>query len=383
MLTVRNVNVKGKTVLLRADFNVSIKKNGTVADDFRIRMTIPTIEYLQKQRARIVIVSHLGRPKGKDRKLSLRPVAEHLGKLLDERVFFFDAAPKKLEKTVRLLPPEAVVMLENIRFLPGEEKNAPQFARDLARLGDVFVNDAFAVSHRNTASVVGVTRYLKSYIGLLLERELDALDRVRRAKKRPFGVIIGGAKIEDKFPAVEEFLKKADWVFVGGGVANTFLWAEGIEVGKSIKEKSYLAKARSLLKSKKLILPVDWRVSTNTASRSARYCYLKNIGKNELILDIGPKSIAMVNEKIRQSKMVLWAGPVGYFENPRFMAGSRDIARAIASNRKAFSFAGGGDTIDLIRNLGLEKKYSFISTGGSAMLEYLAGKKLIGIEALY
>lgn len=381
MRSLRNASLAGKTVLVRVDFNVPLGPGRKVADDFRIRMALPTIHYLLKKGATVVLVSHLGRPKGREAGLSLQPVAKHLARLLKRKIYFSSPHPRELALMARFLPPQSVVMLENIRFWSGEEKNDASFARILSRLGDLFVNDAFSVSHRKAASLVAITRYLPSYAGFLLEREIANLKQVTRAKRKPFGVIIGGGKVEDKFPLVEVFLKKAEWVFVGGGVANTFLWADGFRVGKSLKGRAFYRKAKRLLRNEKLLLPDDWITGRNYTTKSARYYHLKDIARNELILDIGKKSAAKVRKLILKSRMILWSGPVGYFENPKFAQGSRAIARLVAHAR-AFSVVGGGDTVDLIRSLGLEKRYSFVSTGGGAMIDYLAGKKLPGIEAL-
>ncbi len=382
MRSIRNAKVKGKIVLLRVDFDVPLDQRGKVADDFRMRMALPTIQILSRKGANLVLISKLGRPDGQDKNLSLKPVGQHFAKLTKRKVFFSPAHPKDLFPIVRCLPPRGILLLENIRFFKGETSNNPSFAKTLSQLGDLYVNDAFAVSHRKEASVVGITRYLPSFAGLRLEKEVKVLSRVKGNVARPFGVIIGGAKIEDKLPVIEKFLKKADWVFVGGGVANTFLWAKGFKVGKSLKDRKYLKMSQKLLKNKKLILPVDWLAAKDPGSRSPSYYFSKDIKENEAIFDMGMASIALLDEKIRESKTILWNGPVGVAENQNFTQGSHAIAYAISESPKAFSVVGGGDTIEVIHELGLKNKFSFISTGGGAMLEFLAGKKLPGIEAL-
>lgn len=382
MRSIRNANVKGKIVLLRVDFDVPLNQRGKVADDFRMRMALPTIRLLSRKGAKIVLISKLGRPNGQDKNISLKPVGQHFAKLLKRKIFFSPVHPKDLLPVIRFLPPKGMLLLENIRFWQGESSNGVAFSKTLSRLGDLYVNDAFAVSHRKEASLVGIARYLPSFSGLLLEKEVKTLSRFKGNVARPFGVIIGGAKIEDKLPVIEKFLKLADWVFVGGGVANTFLLAKGFEIGKSLADKKYLKVAERLLKNKKLILPVDWLAAKNSNSHSPSYYFSRDIKKNEAILDIGMASLALLDEKIRGSKTILWNGPVGYMRNPKFKQGSHAIAYAISENAKAFKVVGGGDTIEVIGELGLENEISFISTGGGAMLEFLAGRKLPGLEAL-
>ncbi|MBI1974861.1 MAG: phosphoglycerate kinase, partial [Parcubacteria group bacterium] len=284
--------VRGKTVLVRVDFNVSLRR-GRVEDDARMRRTLPTVRWLLRRGAKVVLVSHLGRPKRVEEAFSLRPLARHLAGLLKMKVHFFAENPAILREVVAALPRGSVSLLENIRFWPGEEKNSTQLARALASLADIFVNDAFGVAHRKGASLIAITRYLPSYAGFLLIEELAALDKVRAARMRPFAMILGGAKLSDKLPLIHQFSRRVDYILTGGGVANTLAKAKGVNIAKSLYDPSLMKVAKQLLKTKKIFVPVDWK---------------KSDGK---ILDIGPKSAALYAEKIRQANMILWNGPVG------------------------------------------------------------------------
>lgn len=363
MKSVRHARVNGKTVLLRVDFNVSLK-NGRILNDQRIRETLPTIRWLLKKEAKIVIASHLGRPKGYNKALTLKPVAQYLARLLKRKIHFFPESIYGVYNAIEQLPQKSIILLENIRFYPGEEKNDPKFAQALAHIADIYVDDAFGAAHRKSASLVAITKYLPSYAGFLLQAELSALDKVRRVKMRPLVIILGGAKLEDKLPLIKKFLGKADAILTGGGVANTFLKAQGISIGKSLYEPRLLGEAKRLLRNKKVVVPIDWRIAR---------------GK---ILDVGPKTAKIYADHIKKARMVLWNGPLGLVAEKRFRAGSKAVALAIVRNRRAFSVVGGGDTVAFIEKIGLAKKISFVSTGGGAMLEYLAGKKLPAIEAL-
>lgn len=366
ILSVRRANLRGKTVLLRVDFNVEMR-GGKIVDDYRIRALIPTIEFLVLRGAKPILLSHLGRPKGNDAKSSLKPVAAHLSRLLGRHVIFFENVfDRDFPLFLNAAPAGTVVMLENLRFWRGEEANDAAFARRLARLGDLYVNDAFAVSHRKNASVAAITRYLPSYAGLLLEKEITMLEKVKRAASHPFVVILGGKKLSTKLPLIKAFIRKADAILTGGGVANSFLGAAGVDIGKSITERPFASEARHLLREKSIVnVPADWKVD-----------------KGRAIFDIGPRTAREYGRAISKARMILWNGPMGVFEEPKFAAGSYAVARAIAKNRRAFSVVGGGETVAVVRKLKLEKKISFVSTGGGAMLEFLAGKKLPGITAL-
>lgn len=350
-------------MLLRADFNVPLEK-GRVRDDSRIRRTLPTIRWLLGRGAKVVVVTHLGRPQSADRSLSLAPVAKRLARLSGEKVYFVREPIFAAKEVVEGCPPKSLILLENIRFYRGEEKNDIKFSRMLAGLADIFVNDAFAAAHRASASLVGVTKYLPAYAGFLLRDELTALDKIQKSRLRPLVVIVGGVKLKDKLPVIKKFLPKADLILTGGGVANTLAKAAGINVGRSVYDSSLLGEAKNLLKNPKVMVPVDWRKA------------------NGVILDIGPNTAAIYGERIGRARLILWNGPLGRIEDPRFRAGSVAVALAISRNRRAFSVIGGGETAELVNQLKLERKLSFVSTGGGAMLEYLAGKKLPALEAL-
>jgi phosphoglycerate kinase len=361
--------LKGKTVLLRVDFNVEIEK-GRILDDYRIRVSLPTIQFLIRLRAKPILMSHRGRPKGKEEKYSLRPISQYLAKLLGRRVIFFETW-KDLELIWKVVPEGTIGMLENLRFWPGEEKNDAKFAKTLAKLGDLYINDAFSVSHRLNASVDAITKFLPSYAGLLLEKELTVLSKIKQKSQKPFVLIFGGKKLSDKLPLLETFLPRVDAVLTGGGVANTFLAALGFPVGRSFIEKKLLKKAQLMFrKSNSIFLPQDWRT------------------KNDAIFDIGPKTEKLYETIIKKARTILWNGPMGVFEESKFAKGSYRVARSISKNKRAFSVVGGGETVACFRQaitnyqLPITKTHIFLSTGGGAMLEYLAGKKLPGIEAL-
>ncbi len=368
-------NIAGKSIILRVDFNVEIRK-GKILDDYRIHSSLPTIRWLIAKKAKLLLISHLGRPKTKnfvpgrldhiDREYSLRPVSAYLSKLLKRKVLFFENW-EDLAPFWKTLPERTIAMLENLRFWPAEEKNDSNFAKKLAELGDIYINDAFAVCHRENASLVAIAKYLPSYAGFLVSKEVEMLNRLFKNKKKPFIVVLGGAKLSDKIPLIKRFQPVADLILLGGGIANTFLFASGVSVGNSLLEKELVLEAKRILSTKSnIILPVDFRVDR----------------KKNAIFDIGPKTEKLYSKEIFSAKVILWNGPMGLFENPKFAKGSYNIARSIAKNRNAFSVIGGGETVAVVRKLKLQKKFSFLSTGGGAMLEYLAGKKLPALAAL-
>jgi len=393
-------NLKGKKVLVRVDFNIPlihelntkkkrIKHEYKVVDDTKIRRVLPTIKFLLKKKAKVILISHLGRPKGKrERKVSLKPVALKLEKLLGQKVKFLgDCIGEKIGKEIEEMKEGGVILLENLRFYKGEERNDLRFAKKLAGLADLYINDAFAVSHRKHASVVGVTKYLPSYAGLLLEEEIKTLEEVLRAPKRPLVAIIGGAKISTKIKVIEKLLERAEKVLLGGALVNNILIEKGQNIGKSKVEKEMAFEAKKLLPyleegENKLYMPQDYIVASspneNAKSRISNGTDLKDF---EMILDIGPKTIVQYKEIINNSNMVIWNGPMGLFEIPKFAKGSYEIAQAVADSN-AKSIIGGGETLDLVKSLGLEEKLTFVSTGGGAMLEFLEGKELPGIVAL-
>lgn len=348
------------TALLRLDFNTT--------DDWRMRAVLPTIKLLLKRSARIVIVSHYGRPKGADKKFTLRGDAATLSRMLGGRkVTFIDHFRfAEIRQQVAASPRGSVFLLENLRFLPGEEKNDPKFAKQLASLADFYVNDAFAVSHRANASVVAVTKFLPSYAGLEMEREIKSLGKAIVAPKRPVVLVLGGAKASDKLGVIAYFKNKADSFLLAGGCANTILWLKGIDVKQSVKDSDpkELPALRRIAAYKKVELPVDF------------------VWGGKRILDVGPKTIAAFSKRIAAARTIIWSGPLGLIEDKRYTKASIAVARAIGRNRRAFSVSGGGETVMFLKQYKLDKKFSFISTGGGAMVDFLAGKKLPGIEAL-
>ncbi len=384
--TIQEADVAGKRVLVRVDFNVPIS-NGKVDDDMRIRAALETIQYLVKQKAKIILLSHLGRPDGtRQGKYRLEPVFDTLRALLSGQSISYVphcAGEEEAEHAVGALQESQILLLENIRFCEGEETNDPGFIRELARLGDVYVNDAFGSAHRAHASTAGIAATLPSYAGFLLAHEVAELSKLVGAPKRPYVGIIGGAKISTKLGVIKELLKKVDYLLLGGALANTILKAQGLQVGKSLIEETMMEQAKHLpLTDNKLHIPVDVVVAQEASERAhGRTCAVANVGENETILDVGPDTINLFQTIIYKAETVVWNGPMGWFELERFSNGTKKIASAVAST-KAFSVAGGGETLDAIHGLGLGKRFSFLSSGGGAMLEFLEGKTLPGIAPL-
>jgi phosphoglycerate kinase len=388
--TVRDVNVRGKCVLERVDFNVPLDKaTGVITDDARIRAALPTIQYLLGQKARLVLCSHLGRPDGKVvERLSLKPCAVRLSELLGQPVAMApDCVGARAEAAVAALAPGQVVLLENLRFHAEEEANDPAFAKALASLGDVFVNDAFGTAHRAHASTEGVTHYLPAVAGLLMEKEIDYLGRAMEAPERPFVAIIGGSKVSDKIGVLENLLAKVDALLIGGGMANTFLLAHGFEVGQSLVEADKLDVARDILAKAKaakvrFLLPVDVVVADRFAADAEwRVTTVSEVPEAWRILDIGPQTIALFREELAPAKTVVWNGPLGVFEFPAFAVGTVSIAKAL-SEIHATTIVGGGDSASAVEQAGVAERMSHISTGGGASLEFLEGKTLPGVAAL-
>ena len=383
--TVRDIDVKGKRVLVRVDFNVPLKDGG-VGDDTRIRAALPTINYLLEHGAAVILASHLGRPKGgPDPKFSLKPVADHLAKLLGKPVAFAsDCIGPEAEKAARALKPGDVLVLENTRFHPEEEKNDPQMARELASLADIFVNDAFGTAHRAHASTEGVTHYLPSVAGFLLEKEIKYLGQAIAEPRRPFVAIMGGAKISDKIGVIKNLLTKADSILIGGGMANTFFKAQGYPVADSLVEEEAIATAQELLKEggSKLRLPVDVVLGDKFDAEAAmKTMPVGPIPDGWRILDVGPETVKAYSKVISSAGMVVWNGPMGVFEFPKFATGTYAIAKAVAES-KAVSIIGGGDSVAAVQQSGLAEKITHISTGGGASLEMLEGLELPGVAAL-
>jgi len=383
--TIKDINVQGKHVLVRVDFNVPIK-DGIITDDTRILAALPTIKYLLKEGAALILCSHLGRPKnGPDHAFSLKPVAEYLDTLISEKVFFAtDCVGPIAENAVKKLRLKEILVLENTRFHDGEKKNDPAMAKELASLADVFVNDAFGTAHRSHASNVGVSDYLPAVAGLLLEKEIEYLDQTIEKPIKPFVAILGGAKVSDKINVIKNLLVKADTVLIGGGMANTFFKAQGYPIADSLVEDDVLETARELVESggKKLRLPVDV-VIADDFDNGAKFKVMSvgPVPEGWRILDIGPETIEKFSKIISKAGTIVWNGPMGVFEMPNFAKGTFEIANAVA-NSKAVSIIGGGDSASAINKSGLADKISHISTGGGASLEMLEGIQLPGLVAL-
>ena len=383
-------NLKGQRVLLRVDFNVPISKDGQIdkSEDYKIVQTLPTIKYLIKKGAKIIILTHLGRPDGRVvEKLRLDPVAVRLSQLLNKGVYKNDnivetgQAPS-LRKQINELKNGDILMLENIRFDRREEAGNKNFAKELANLGDIYINDAFGVCHRDQASVSIIQNYLPSYAGLLLESELKNLSAVINKPLKPLTVIIGGAKISTKIKLIQKFLKIANHVLLGGALANTVLHVMGVSVGKSLVEpKMYPIIKKIKLTDNQLQVPLDGVMAKSYQAKVGRLDALADVRADELILDIGPDTIKLYEKIIKSSKMIIWNGPMGLIETPFFAQGTKSLVRLLAKS-KAKTIVGGGESVEIIRQLGLDKKFSFISTGGGAMLAFLEGKKLPGLKKI-
>jgi phosphoglycerate kinase len=392
-LTINDLELKGKRVFIRVDFNVPLKE-GVVVDDTRIRETLPTLRLAIQKGGRLVLASHLGRPKGgPDAKYSLAPVAKTLAELLERSVVFAEnCVGEDAEGKSKSLVDGGVLVLENVRFHPEEEKNDEGFSKQLARLCDgLFVCDAFGSAHRAHASVVGITRFVKqSAAGLLMEKELAYIGKALSNPARPFVAIIGGAKVSDKIEVVENLMKVADVMLIGGGMAYTFEKAQGREIGKSLVEDDKLDLAKRLLfeakqKNFRLLLPSDHVVAPEfKADAKATICDVSATPADQMGLDIGPKTITAYSAVIAKAKTIVWNGPMGVFEMPAFATGTLEIAKAVAAATTggAISIVGGGDSVAAVHQSGLSSKISHISTGGGASLEFLGGRKLPGVEAL-
>jgi len=387
--TVKDVDVRGKRVLVRVDFNVPLAE-GRVTDDTRIRAALPTIRYLVDHGARVILTSHLGRPKGEpDPAYSLRPVRRVLQRLLGRNVVFVDdiAGPDAAEAVERMVDGE-VIMLENVRFHPGEKTNDAEFARALASLADLYVNDAFGAAHRAHASTAGVAAFLPAVAGLLLASEVEMLTDMLTEPQRPFVAILGGSKVSDKFGVIDRLLDVADTLIIGGGMCFTLLVAKGVEVGGSLVEPEWVEPARSMLAKAAsnhvdLLLPVDFVVADQIVDDAET----KVVGREEIPaemmgLDIGPTSAELFKSAIAKAKTIFWNGPMGVFEMKPFETGTREVAAAVARNNRAVSVVGGGDSVAALKKFDMEERVTFVSTGGGAAMKLLEGGALPGVEAL-
>jgi phosphoglycerate kinase len=383
-------NLNQKKVLLRVDLNVPLS-NGKITDTTRIDKILPTINFLLMNKAKIIILSHVGRPKGKVvKELSLKPICENLKNKLNQNIRLISKNIKKIESADLFDDhDEKIVILENLRFYEEEEKNDNVFAKHLASLADIYVNDAFSCSHRTHASIFEITKFIPSYAGLQLNIEIDALTKITSGIQRPITCIIGGSKMSSKINIIKNLISKFDNIIIVGGMANNILKYKGYEIGKSIQENNcnqIIEEIFSLAKKEncKIIYPEDVTTGKDL-NGSPEIKELNNVSKDELILDIGPKTIKIINQLIDKSSTILWNGPAGYFENPSFSKGSIEIAKKIIEKNKnntIYSVAGGGDTVAFLNNLGVTSNFNFISTAGGAFLEYLEGKELPGIRAL-
>jgi phosphoglycerate kinase len=383
--SIRDIDVKGQRVLVRVDYNVPIKE-GKVDDDTRIRAAMPTLNYLLDNGAAVILCSHLGRPKGgPDPKYSLRPVADHLSQLLGKPVAFADDCIGAVAEEVAMkLKPGDVLLLENTRFHPGEEKNDQEMARQMASLADIYVNDAFGSAHRAHASTEGVARYLPAVAGFLMEKEIRYLGQAIANPKRPFIAILGGAKISDKIGVIRNLLEKADYVLIGGGMANTFFKAQGFPIGDSLVEDEALETARELLQigAARLRLPVDVVIGNRFDAEAERKVMpMSPIPEGWRILDIGPETVVAFQKTLSGAGTIVWNGPMGVFEFPRFAEGTFGVAQAVAQSG-AVSIIGGGESVSAIQKSGLADQITHISTGGGASLEMLEGLVLPGLAAL-
>ncbi|WP_280140144.1 phosphoglycerate kinase [Proteiniborus ethanoligenes] len=389
--SIEDLNVSGKRVLVRCDFNVPMNDKGEITDDRRIRSALPTIEYIMKNGGKAIVMSHFGRPKGEPNpKYTLEPIAKRLSELLNKEVIFAKddvVVSDKTKEIVDNMKESDVVLLENTRFRKEEEKNGEEFAKQLASLGELFVNDAFGTAHRAHASNVGLSSQLPSASGYLVKKEIEVMGKAMSNPERPFVAILGGAKVSDKIGVIENFLDKVDSLLIGGGMAYTFLKAQGLEIGKSLVEDDKLDLAKELIQKAKeknvnLILPVDIVVASEFNNEAQfKTVSIDNIPEDMMGLDIGEKTIEGFSKVIKEAKTILWNGPMGVFEMPNFAKGTNAIAKAM-SEAEGITIVGGGDSAAAVEQTGLDSKMTHISTGGGASLEFFEGKILPGIAAI-
>lgn len=388
---IEDISVKGKKVLVRCDFNVPMDEHKNITDDIRIRGALPTIKYLVENEAKVILMSHLGRPKGEpNEKFSLEPVAKKLAELLNQEVTFASdetVVGESAKRAVSEMKDGDVIVLENVRFRKEEKKNDKAFSKELADLGDVFVNDAFGTAHRAHASTAGIADYLPCVSGYLIQKEIDVMGKALEEPQRPFVAILGGAKVSDKIGVITNLLEKVDALIVGGGMAFTFLKAKGHEIGKSLLEEDKVDLAKELMakaeeKGVKLLLPVDVVVAKEFKNDAEhKTVSVEEIPENTMGLDIGKESAQNFGKEIKDAKMIIWNGPMGVFEMPTFAVGTKEVAKAVADS-EGISIIGGGDSAAAVEQLGYADKMSHISTGGGASLELLEGKVLPGIAVI-
>ena len=389
--TIGELKVRGKKVLVRCDFNVPIDEEGNITDDIRIRSAMPTIEYILNSGGSVILMSHLGRPKGEPKpEYSLRPVAKRISQLIGKEVKFADdnlVIGNITKSLARELKQGDILLLQNMRFRKEEEENDEIFSKELASLGDIYVNDAFGTAHRAHSSTVGIAAFLPSAMGYLIEKELRIMGRALETPERPFIAILGGAKVSDKISVIENLIDKADILIIGGGMAYTFLKSEGHEVGQSLLEEDKISLAGSLIKKAKeknieFLLPVDTVVAKKFAQDTEYWTVdIESIPETMMGMDIGEKTIELFIKKIDKARTIIWNGPMGVFEMPVFAEGTREIARSMA-NSGAITIVGGGDSAAAVEKFGFADKMTHVSTGGGASLELLEGKVLPGIDAL-
>ena len=389
--TLKDIDIKNKKVLVRVDYNVPINANGKITDDIRIRSSIPTIDYLLENNAAIILMSHLGRPKGEPKKeFSLEPVAKRLSELLNKDVIFSDdekVVSDKVRKQASELKSGQIMLLQNTRYRKEEEKNGDDFAKELASLAEVYINDAFGTSHRAHASNVGVSKYLPSALGFLVEKEVSIMGKALDDPERPFVAILGGAKVSDKIGVIENLIKKVDAIIIGGGMAFTFLKAKGYEVGTSLLEEDKVELAKELMIKAKtggvaLVLPIDIVVGKEFKNDTEfKTVHADRIPSDMMGLDIGEESISLFSDVIKEAKTIIWNGPMGVFEMDNFNKGTYAIANAMVDSG-AITIVGGGDSASAVEKAGLADKITHVSTGGGASLELLEGKVLPGIDAI-
>lgn len=387
--SIKDIQVQGKRVFCRVDFNVPMQ-DGQVTDDTRIKAALPTISYLVEQGAKVILASHLGRPKGQIvEELRLTPVATRLSELLNKDVCKVDEAKgDAVLAEVNKLADGDILLLENVRFYPGEEKNDPELAKAFSELADIYVNDAFGAAHRAHASTEGIAHYLPAVSGFLMQKELDVLGKALSNPERPFTAIIGGAKVKDKIDVIENLLEKVDNLIIGGGLSYTFTKAQGYEIGTSLLEEDKIELAKSFItkaeaKGVKLYMPIDAVIASEfNANADSEIVDIDKIPANQMGLDIGPKTGELYANVIKNSKLVIWNGPMGVFEFDKFANGTKAVAQALAESTDTYSVVGGGDSAAAAEKFGLADQMSHISTGGGASLEFMEGKQLPGVVAL-